>query len=145
MATLSRTKETDYLVPDLRTVTDVQHSENTPPLQLKCMLCPCFQTANSCLLLQGQCPVLHEAFPDIPLPRVSEMSLCKSTDTGARHTVFTSQLPLGICATMGKLLNLSVPQSPYLQNGDANSIYFIALLIKCVNTCEALTRMPPIQ
>ena len=46
-------------------------------------------------------------------------------ESGARCPVFTSQMPLGICAAMGKLFNLSVPQSPHLQSRDANGIYFI--------------------
>ena len=50
----------------------------------------------------------------------------KSTESGARCPVFTSQMPLGISAAMGKLFNLSVPQSPHLQSRDTNGIYFIS-------------------
>ena len=50
----------------------------------------------------------------------------RSTESGARCPVFTSQMPLGISAAMGKLFNLSVPQSPHLQSRDTNGIHFIS-------------------
>ena len=53
-------------------------------------------------------------------------SVVSKTQFRVRCPVFTSQMPPGICAALGKLFNLSVPQSPHLQNRDTNGICFIS-------------------
>lgn len=51
----------------------------------------------------------------------------KSADSGPRLPSQIIPLPLNSCVTLNKLLNISVPQFPYLWNGD-NNTYLMGLL-----------------